>query len=341
MSGTAIDQSDEGVAHDSVGIWKLVDLFLLARRHLALWTLLGGTMAVAIGVLLPARFTVDIAFRPQNEAAMAGQLSSLAAQFGVSIPGSDGAESPDFYIALLETRGVLSAVTANRYATAVGDSIPLDSLLEIDEPNSALRQEIVFDWLRSDVLRATSDVNTGIVNVGIRTKWPHISTQIAARVLSALDEFNAQTRRSQASAEYAFVDNQVGIAQDQVRASEETMRRFLERNRTYTASPQLVFEHDRLRRDLDLRQQLYASLREAFEQAKIAAVRDTPVITVVQPPYLPAGPDSRWLPVKLVLGAMFGFACGASVLLLASLSPPPSQAASGLHRLAKRAMRAN
>ncbi len=51
---------------------------------------------------------------------------------------------------------------------------------------------------------------------------------------------------------------------------------------------------------------MYTTLLQDYEQAKIDAVRDTPVITVVAPPYVPVFPDSRRLGTLTIVGAFIG-----------------------------------
>lgn len=45
-----------------------------------------------------------------------------------------------------------------------------------------------------------------------------------------------------------------------------------------------MFQQQRLQKELDLRQQVYTTLAQAYEQARIDAVRDTPVITIIEHP---------------------------------------------------------
>jgi uncharacterized protein involved in exopolysaccharide biosynthesis len=54
------------------------------------------------------------------------------------------------------------------------------------------------------------------------------------------------------------------------------MQAFLQANRQWANSPDLTFQHDRLERDIALRQQVYTTLVQSFEQARISEVRDTP-----------------------------------------------------------------
>lgn len=319
-SGTRNDPGGGG--HSTLEFWTLLGLLMDGSKRLFLFLAAGAATATLIGLMLPPRYTVEASFRPQSDAVAAGQLTSLAAQFGFKLPTGEGAESPDFYLALLDTRGILDDIARRTFRLPSGGDATLDSLLSIKDEDPELRFEAVIDWLRSSALRASADRNTGIVTLRVRTRWSTVSTQLATALLEEVDRFNAQSRRSRASAEATFVSSQAALAEERLRRAENEMKSFLARNRRYTEAPELVFEYDRLRRDVEMQQQLFTSLREGLEQAKIATVRDTPVITVVQPPYSPSHPDSRWLPVKAVIGGFLGFLLGLLVILLQRLAPP-------------------
>jgi uncharacterized protein involved in exopolysaccharide biosynthesis len=65
-----------------------------------------------------------------------------------------------------------------------------------------------------------------------------------------------------------------------------------------------------------MQQAVYSSLAQAFEQARIDEVRNTPVVTLVDPPNLPAEPDRRWLLAKVLLAALLGGIIGAFIGLV-------------------------
>jgi len=135
-----------------------------------------------------------------------------------------------------------------------------------------------------------------------------VAQQIASHLLEELNRFNLQTRQSQAAAERLFTENRLSEIETQLRAAEDALQRFLERNRDYRNSPLLQFQHDRLERDVQMRQQVYTTLAQAFEEAKIEEVRDTPVLTVIEPPSIALEPDHRGLLIGAVLaiiGALF------------------------------------
>jgi uncharacterized protein involved in exopolysaccharide biosynthesis len=81
-----------------------------------------------------------------------------------------------------------------------------------------------------------------------------------------------------------FTQERLAAAHAELQQAERAVEEFLERNRSYERSPALQFEYSRLQRRLDLRQSVYVALAQAHEQASIEAVRNTPVITVLDHP---------------------------------------------------------
>jgi uncharacterized protein involved in exopolysaccharide biosynthesis len=65
-----------------------------------------------------------------------------------------------------------------------------------------------------------------------------------------------------------------------------------------------------------MRQSLVTAMAQAFEQARIDEVRNTPVITVIDQPAPPALPDSRGRVLILALGLTLGVVTGVGVALV-------------------------
>src|SRR5690606_18113783 len=78
--------------------------------------------------------------------------------------------------------------------------------------------------------------------------------------------------------------------------------------------PELIFEHDRLQRNVIMRQEVFTSLLRAQEQTQIDAVRDTPLFTVLDQPTGSAEQQSR----RTILSALLAFVLG--VLLAVSIA---------------------
>jgi uncharacterized protein involved in exopolysaccharide biosynthesis len=298
-------------ADDEISLWEVLAVLLRRRGTIVLTVVLTVVAAVAFTLTRPDTYTTQASFRPQGSEASASQLMALASQFGVNIPRTGGSEelSPAFYAELLTSREILVRVASAAYQVEGTDSATLSDLFEINEDTDALRERETIKRLRDDVLSVQTGRETGVVTLDVKTKWPDLSQEIARRLLDEVARFNLQTRRSQAAAERVFIEERVDSARNALTDAESAMQSFLLANRQWDNSPDLSFQHDRLDRDISLRQQVYTTLVQSFEQARIAEVRDTPVITVLQEPFLPPPDDTRMLLIValgVVLGGMAG-----------------------------------
>jgi uncharacterized protein involved in exopolysaccharide biosynthesis len=214
--------------------------------------------------------------------------------------------SPAFYQELLASREILQRVADRSYSVEGMGPSPLVDLLEVEADTEALRVEEAIEVLRDDLVSVTTGRETGVVTVAVTTEWPELSRALGERLLAEVQVFNLETRRSQAAAERAFVEALVDSARLALNSAEDSMQEFLQANRRFEDSPELSFQRDRLQREITRQQQVYTGVLQAFDEARIAEVRDTPVITVLQSPYLPPGPDDKSLLLAVALGLVLG-----------------------------------
>jgi uncharacterized protein involved in exopolysaccharide biosynthesis len=295
---------------DEISLWEVLAVLLRRRWTIVLSTVLAAAAAVTFTVTRQDTFTTQASFRPQGSEASASQLMALASQFGVNVPGASSEEaSPAFYAELITSREILARLASKAYQVEGVGTASLAELFEIDEEDEALRLRETIETLRDDVLLVQASRETGVVTVEARTDWPDLSLAIARNALDEIARFNLDTRQSQAAAERTFIEERVDSARNALTEAEAAMQTFLQANRQWENSPDLTFQHDRLDRDISLRQQVYTTLVQSFEQARISEVRDTPVITVLQPPFLPA-PDNRRLLLAVALGVVMGGLAG-------------------------------
>lgn len=287
-------------------------------RH---WRKLGLAAAVGLGLgfaavaLLAPRYRAGFAFVSQSRSTQAGGIASLAAQFGLSQLMNDGGRSPAFYQELLTTDEFLQSIAKATYqvrddkAMRQGD---LGTWLKVKEDSPSERLFKTTDKLRK-ILAVGTSLKSGLVTVTVTTKYPELSEQIAANLLDAVGTFNNQSRKAQATAERQFTERRMQDAGAELRAAEDRLQQFLESNRTFRSSPELTVSYDRLSRNVSFQQQVYTTLAQAYEQARIEEVRDTPSITIVERP-LPARRLPRPWPNAV------GMAVLATVLTAAGLA---------------------
>jgi uncharacterized protein involved in exopolysaccharide biosynthesis len=288
--------------------------FCLRQRKLILGCGAAAFLIVGIvAVLRPRTYTSTARFMPQSSEGNMSRLSGIAASFGVAVPGADPGSSPAFYSDLLRSRDILRRTVETRYAFAAdGDSIrgTLVELSRVKGATPAIRRDAAARDLLENIEVLTSR-ETGTIDLEVSTPWPELSRQVASHMLRLVSEFNLNRRQTKAGAERRFVETRVRESLDSLRVAEAALEAFLQRNREYRNSPQLVFAYDRLDREVRMRQQLYTTLIQSYESARIDEVRNTPVITVMEAPDLPARPDARLALVKAVLAGIVGVGLGA------------------------------
>lgn len=287
---------------------------LLEHRRLVLAAPLAAMLIVAAWVLiLPRKYTATASFIAQSELTELSRLSGLAAQFGFSLPGDAAGQSPEFYRDLISTSIILKPTVETRYSfeSDAGETVSGDlvELLDVGGDTPELRLTNAIEDLR-DATTVDSDRETGVITVRLTARWPRLAEQVLSRMLELVHEFNLNTRQSQGRAQREFIETRLEATKKDLEIAEDSLAQFLAQNRKYENSPQLSFEHDRLQRQVTLRQGVFSSLAQAYEQAKIDEVRNTPVITVVVPPEEPAKPDSRNLVLKLLLAIGIGWMVG-------------------------------
>ena len=300
------------VGDDEISLWEVLAVLLRRRGVIVASTLVVGALAVTFALVRAPSFSTQASFQPQGSEASQSQLLALASQFGVNVGGGGAELSPAFYAELLTSREILLRVAEFDFLVD-GATVRLVDLLEIEEDTEELRLKEAVEWLRESAVSVQTGRETGIVTVGVTTDWSELSVQIADRLLHEVSRFNLETRQSQAASERGFIEARVDNAREDLQQAENELQSFLQANRQFQDSPELAFQYERLQRNVSLRQQVFTTLVQSFEQARIAEVRDTPVITVLQPPYLPPGPDERRLKLFLALGLVLG-AMGGTVL---------------------------
>ncbi len=280
--------------------------------------ILATVVILALGILT-RRYAAESAFMPNSTSLPTQSLAGLAAQFGFNAAALNGnGESVDFYADLVKSREIVTTAvqTTYRFATddAGRDSVSgnLMDVYGIHGSTALDRLQKTVKKLDKDV-SADADEQSGIVTVRVRAKWPDLAEQINARLLSLVNDFNVRRRESSAGIERRFIELRLADALHDLTRAEDDLRGFLEKNRTYQTSPRLTFEASRLQRQVDLRQQVYTTLAQSYEQARIDEVRNTPVVTVVDHPVGSARPTRSWALIviaALILGGLVG--AGAS-----------------------------
>lgn len=297
--------------HTDATFFSIAAVLLRRRAALLRFALAGGLIAGLIVAGRPRLFVGSASFFSQPTDAGRSGLASLAGQFGVALSSGPSSVSPEFYSRLLKTNVLLVPIVSDTFTvdSASGQRRLFFDLFEVEGRNERRREDQAVRLLRG-IIGTLVVRQTGAVEFTVRTPWPNVSLEITKRLLEGVNDFNRSTRQLQARDERIFIQGRREVAERELREAEDRLEGFLARNRSTLNSPQLLFERERLQRGVVTAQAVFTSLVQSFEEVRIREVRDTPLITTIEPPRVPVSPEPRRLLFWVVFGLLAGGGLG-------------------------------
>jgi uncharacterized protein involved in exopolysaccharide biosynthesis len=294
---------------EELSLLALGSVILRWRRIIVGMAVAGMLIGAARGMLSPRLFVSSARFLPQGAENQQSELAAAASRFGIRVPSTGGSWTPAMYVELLRSPTLLEPILGDTIVVAElhNKRVTVLDLLEIRTGSRTRRLDLGVRKL-AGMITAEEVRSISAVRVSAETPWPSVSLLIVERLVLGVNQFNLQTRKSQASAERQFVEARAVDAAATLRAAEDGLQAFQTRNRIIPAQSELGLERDRLKRNVDRLQDVYSSLLQNREEARIREVRDTPVITILEQPRLPVMPEGRGTVSKALLGLIGGVA---------------------------------
>lgn len=285
---------------------QVVTPLLAAKKKLVAYTLGGGLIAAGIALLLPNRYTSTATFIAQGSSSLNLPVALQGAAMSLGLErGND--YSPKFYSDLLTSRPILRSAVLTGYRVSADETGTRDyvHIEGFDDAPPARAEDQAIRYLARHV-RAFADVRTNMITLSVEARTPELSRGIALRLLSALDSLNVGFRQTQSRGSREFYEARMEQSRRELDGAESAVRAFMQRNRV-ASSPALEFELQRLKREADLKQSLYATVVQQYEQARLQEARNVPTLTILAEPFLPvkkSSPNRRFLVALGILGGL-------------------------------------
>lgn len=281
-------------------------------------------LAVLAVVALPPVYRASASFAPnvtsgamKLPSAIAGMrgIGGLASQLALGST-ADPSQSPRFYAELIASRELRARLLRSRFpdprTADPADSARLLDLLRIRHRDPERKMELGLKKLSKSVV-TEYDEQTNIVKLNVDSEWRSLAAAVANRTLEFVSDFNREQRTSRAQSNRVFLDARVGQVHSDLRTAEARQRAFHEANRSWRSSPALTLQEQQLQREVDRAADLYLSLQQQLENARLEEINDAALITVVDsavPPRKAEWPRYGLLLVSTVMG---GFIMGVLI----------------------------
>ena len=309
----------------SLSLFQLTNALIRSRYLLIVLPLVVGFLMAFLSMQRPRMYRASSSFMPNSATEGQGAgLGSIAAQLGISFSTGSPGQSPDFYSELLLTRDILRDAVQTQYEIEVNGRRERGDLVhffELDDPalaSTAPGRTPLDQAIKALRGAVSTDVSfqTGIVQAAVSTENPKLSEAILSRLIALTQDFDLNKRRTQASARRQFAEGQLREARADLTQAQNALEAFVSSNRLFQSSPRQILEQEKLAQEVLLRQTVYAAISQAYEQARMDEVRNTPVITVLETPEGTAAPQSRGTIGRTFTGLVLGLLAALFVALL-------------------------
>ncbi len=272
---------------------------------------------LVICLLLKNQYTSTASILPTGPSGISSELKDLAAgslgELGLGASGEAPENSSALFPNVLDSRLISEKILRRTYSfNDKNRQISLKLEEYIDKPNMdkavrALKKIVVIN----------TDKKTGVIALSVTTEYPELSATVVHAYLEELDDYNIFHRQSSATENEKFTAKRLLQIKSELAATEDTLRSFKEANMNYMVSsdPLLQLELSRLQREVDLKASLYLSLAQQNEMAKVEAVKDIPVVQVLDRGSVPLEKSSPRRSVYMI-AALLGSLCFSIFLSL-------------------------
>jgi len=281
-------------------VWQHRRVVLLVALGLALLT------GVVNFLVLELTYKASASLLPETDKAKLGglsQFSGLAQLAGVSVPGS---EISRLYPVILASETVLRPVILAKYKTTrYTDSVDLLQYFELTKKS---REENIDKALRELAGRVTTtfETKTSTVTATIEMEEPQLAADVLNGIVGQLDLFMRLKRINTASEQAKWISSRLTEVEKELRATEDALKDFRERNRRVADSPELMLIQERMLREIKVKSTVYEELKKQFELAKIEEIKNVSIVNVLDEARAPVRKEHPKRATNTVIAFLLG-----------------------------------
>lgn len=240
------------------------------------------------------------------------QYSNLAALAGINLGGDTG-DKYALYPEIIKSNFILDRILKHKFKTKTFENpVTLFEFwdTEIDSSKKNWRHKMYEEAkikLKENYINVSIDKLNNLLTMDIMVpRDPLLAANLANFILEQLEIYNKHYRHYKASDQKRFINQSLHDTKISLAKAEKNMRGFLEENRDYT-SPEKKLQYERLETELDVQRNLYVELRKQLELAKIAEIKETETLDILNRAVEPIKKFKPKRLIILIIFALLGF----------------------------------
>jgi uncharacterized protein involved in exopolysaccharide biosynthesis len=281
------------------------------RKRIVGLSLIVAVVVLGINFLLPVYYKSTTVLLPETEGSKLGamgQFAGVAALAGIDVSGGDISR---LYPLIAQSEAVLKRVIEKKYTTeSYPGPVDIVEYFEFEEDTREEEFEEALKHLR-DLMGTHYASKTRTVTITVEMPEPQLAADVVNGVVEEVDRFIREDRTTSASEQAKWISERLVEVEEELRAAEDSLTGFRERNRRVVDSPELLLQQARLQREVTVKSTIYVELKRQRELAEIEEIKNVSIVNVL---------DQARAPIKKVRPKRATNAAIAFLLSLALLS---------------------
>jgi len=274
---------------------SILNMIIDDRKSLLSLILLSLFFSFILNFILPKKYIAEMSVTQSspNMTSGLGNVSSIASSFGINLNNMKG---DVFYLPnIIQSNSLKKSILQkdrliNDNPTNLSEyyNNPLFSFQELNDDEKLINSIKVF----SDNLIILEDQNSGMITVKFISDSPSLSENILNDITEYLNKFLNSGINLQASSMLQLINEEISITKDELNEVEDQLASFVDKNRSYFDSPNLVLQYKRFERDIEILNQKYVNLIIQQTMAMIEEKKQLPKLNIISDPISDTEPYS-------------------------------------------------
>ncbi len=250
-----------------------------------------------------------------------GSISSFASQFGLNASNESSTDlsSTSLLPEIMNSRVFARKILEREFYTKkIDKKLPLYQILTQGMNNASFGRDTLIAMAIPSLNKALRFENSASFSLlKSEANEPQLAKALADSALKELEGLNKYFRTQSVTEKINFINQRIFAVEKDLNSSEVKLRKFKEQNRQIS-SPSLELDLGRLNRDVEIQNQVYVTLKQQLELAKIEEVQKKSVIQVLDYPDLPLGSSNFNLRLNLIVSGIIGLLIGIIIAITRS-----------------------
>ena len=280
---------------NNVPIKNILQKIINDKSKLFFLLFLSIVFSVVLSIILPKKYVAEMSITQSspNLSSGLGNVSSIASSFGINLNNMKG---DVFYLPNLIQSNSLKRSIVQKERVIHNNSTnlveyfnnPFLPFQQLDDDEKLINSIEVF----SSNLILLEDQNSGMITVKFISDSPSLSEEVLNDINVYLNRYLNSGINLQASSMLELINEEISMTKSELNRVEDQLALFIDENRNYFDSPNLVLQFKRFERDIEILNQKYTNLIIQQTMAMIEEKKQLPKLNIISEPFSDTSPYS-------------------------------------------------